>query len=160
MTRSPPSAARSSARLARCGPKPSGTTPPYVRSTRRISASTPHAPSTSRFPRTDATVDLRLSDEQQQLVDAFTGLYAKHATPERVRAAEPLGFDTALWDQVQSLGAVAMAVPEAAGGWGASPLDLALVAEQQGRFVAPAPVIETQVAARLLARIGGDRATS
>jgi alkylation response protein AidB-like acyl-CoA dehydrogenase len=103
-------------------------------------------------------MDLRLSDEQEQLVDAFAGLYARHASPERVRAVEPLGFDRTLWGQVHAIGAVAMAVGEADGGWGASPLDLALVAEQHGRFVAPAPVIETQVAARLLARVGGDRA--
>ncbi len=44
-----------------------------------------------------------------------------------------------------------MAVPEAVGGWGASLLDLALVAEEVGRALAPAPVVETQVAARLLA---------
>jgi hypothetical protein len=46
-----------------------------------------------------------------------------------------------------------MAVDEAHGGWGASMLDLALLAELQGRHVAPAPVIETQVAARLLATL-------
>jgi alkylation response protein AidB-like acyl-CoA dehydrogenase len=103
-------------------------------------------------------VDLALTPEQQQLVEAFGALYAKHATPERVRAAEPLGFDKALWEQVQEMGAVAMAVGESAGGWGASPEDLALVAEQQGRAVAPVPVIEAQVAARLLARLGDGRA--
>jgi alkylation response protein AidB-like acyl-CoA dehydrogenase len=103
-------------------------------------------------------VDLRPSPEQDQLVSAFAGLYAKQSTPERVRAAEPLGFDKALWDQLLEMGVVAMAVAEAAGGWGASPLDLALIAEQQGRSVAPVPNIEAQVAARLLARLGGDRA--
>jgi alkylation response protein AidB-like acyl-CoA dehydrogenase len=96
-------------------------------------------------------MDLGTSVEQDQLVDAFSGLYAKHSTPERVRAAEPLGFDPALWGQLRELGTTAMAVGEEHGGWGATVLDLALVAEQQGRFVAPAPVIETQVAARLLA---------
>jgi alkylation response protein AidB-like acyl-CoA dehydrogenase len=50
-------------------------------------------------------------------------------------------------------------VPEDKGGWGASLLDLALVAEQHGRAVAPAPLIEAQVAARLLARLTGDAAT-
>lgn len=104
-------------------------------------------------------MDLRLSDEQQQLVQAFAGLYGRRSTPEHVRAAEPLGFDEALWEQLLELGAVAMAVDEAGGGWGASMLDLALVAEQQGRFVAPAPCIEAQVAARLLARAGGDEHT-
>ena len=99
-------------------------------------------------------MDLRLTAEQEQLVGAFASLYSKQATPERVREAEPLGFDRVLWNQLHELGAVAMAVDEAAGGWGASPLDLTLVAEQHGRFVAPAPLIETQVAARLLARVG------
>ena len=50
-----------------------------------------------------------------------------------------------------------MAVAEAAGGWGASLLDLALVAEQLGRAAAPAPVLEAQVAARLLAAVGPAR---
>jgi alkylation response protein AidB-like acyl-CoA dehydrogenase len=44
-----------------------------------------------------------------------------------------------------------MAVSEQHGGWGASMIDLVLVAEQIGRALAPAPVIEAQVAARLLA---------
>jgi len=47
-----------------------------------------------------------------------------------------------------------MAVSEAAGGWGATLLDLALVAEQHGRHVGSAPLIEAQVAARLLERLG------
>jgi alkylation response protein AidB-like acyl-CoA dehydrogenase len=105
-------------------------------------------------------VDLSLTSEQEQLVDAFASLYGKHATPERVRDAEPGGFDKALWEQVQELGVVSMAVDEAHGGWGASPLELTLVAEQQGRFVAPVPIIETQVAARLLARLDGEVAAT
>lgn len=99
-------------------------------------------------------MDLSLSSEQEQLVEAFAGLYAKQSPPERVRAAEPLGHDPDLWSHLLELGVVAMAVDEADGGWGASTLDLTLIAEQQGRAVAPAPVIEAQVAARLLARLG------
>jgi alkylation response protein AidB-like acyl-CoA dehydrogenase len=99
-------------------------------------------------------VDLRLSVEQEQLVEAFSGLYSKHAAPEHVRAAEATGFDAELWGRLLGLGVLPMAVAEASGGWGASLLDLAVVAEQHGRFVAPAPVVEAQVAARLLARLG------
>lgn len=98
-------------------------------------------------------MDLHLTDEQEQLVDAFRSLYAKLASPERVRDAEPGGFDKALWEQLREQGVIEMAVEERRGGWGASSLDLALVAEQHGRHVAPAPLIEAQVAARLLARI-------
>lgn len=99
-------------------------------------------------------MDLALSSEQQQLVEAFAGLFSRASSSDQVRAAEPLGFDKALWDHLGGLGVVPIAVGEADGGWGATPLDLALIAEQVGRFVAPVPVIETQVAARLLARVG------
>jgi alkylation response protein AidB-like acyl-CoA dehydrogenase len=97
-------------------------------------------------------LDLSLTGEQRQLVDSFAAIYARESTSERVRAAEPLGFDPALWKALMDTGAVEMAVDEIAGGWGATELELALIAEQFGRAVASAPVIEAQVAARLLAR--------
>ena len=100
-------------------------------------------------------MDLRPSDEQLQLIDAFGALYAKESTAERVREAEPLGFDPRLWSQLVELGALAMAVDEAHGGWGATLLDLELVAEEHGRALGPAPLFEAQVACRLLARTDG-----
>lgn len=100
-------------------------------------------------------MDLRPTEEQLALVDAFASLYADASPTSRVREAEPLGFLPDLWERLTSTGAVEMAVPESAGGWGASLLDLALVAEQHGRYVAPAPLVEAQVAARLLARLPG-----
>lgn len=99
-------------------------------------------------------MDLSLSAEQRQLVDSFAAIYARESTSERVRAAESSGFDVALWTALQETGAVEMAVEEAAGGWGASELDLALIAVQYGRSLASAPVLEAQVAARLLGRCG------
>ncbi len=101
-------------------------------------------------------MDLNPSDEQQQLIDTFSAFYAKECPVDRVRAAEPSGHDAELWARLLELGALQMAVDEAAGGWGASLLDLALVAEQHGRSLGPAPLIEAQVAARVLARVGGD----
>jgi alkylation response protein AidB-like acyl-CoA dehydrogenase len=102
------------------------------------------------------SIDLALSDDQELLVSSFDSLLDKHCGPEVVRAAEPLGFDPVLWATVAELGPVQMAVPEESGGWGASMLDLCLVGERLGRHAAPVPVIECQVAARLLARIGSD----
>ncbi|MBV8803757.1 MAG: acyl-CoA/acyl-ACP dehydrogenase, partial [Sinobacteraceae bacterium] len=99
-------------------------------------------------------MDLRLSAEQRQLVDSFAAIYARESTSERVRAAEQSGFDPRLWKALLQTGAVEMAVDEAAGGWGASVLELALIAEQYGRAVASAPVIEAQAAARLLGACG------
>jgi alkylation response protein AidB-like acyl-CoA dehydrogenase len=105
-------------------------------------------------------MDLHPSDEQQQLIDAFGALYAKESPPERVRAAESSGHDPDLWRQLHEAGALEMAVDETSGGSGASLLELALVAEQHGRHLGSAPLLESQVAARLLARVGGSDAQS
>lgn len=99
-------------------------------------------------------MDLKPTAHQQQLVDAFAGFYADHVTTETVKAAEPLGHDPGLWQRLLHLGAIDMAVPDTELGYEAPLLDLALVAEQHGRFLAPVPMIEAQVAARLLARAG------
>lgn len=99
-------------------------------------------------------MDLGLSEEQHELVASFTNLFAKASSPEQVRAAEPVGFDAALWRTLLDTGAVTMGVGEEQGGWGASLLDLALVAELVGRSAAPAPLLEAQVAARALAALG------
>ena len=100
-------------------------------------------------------VDLNPSEEQQQLIDAFAAFYTKECPTERVRDAEPSGHDAELWARLREMGVLDMAVDQQSGGWGASLLDLALVAEQHGRHLGPAPLVEGQVAARLLARAGG-----
>jgi alkylation response protein AidB-like acyl-CoA dehydrogenase len=71
-----------------------------------------------------------------------------------VGAAAPLGFDAGLWASLLDLGVVRMSVPDDVGGWGASMLDLCLVGECIGEHCASAPVVEVQVAARLLGRLG------
>jgi alkylation response protein AidB-like acyl-CoA dehydrogenase len=103
-------------------------------------------------------VNLALSEEQRELVASFAGLLRRASSPDQVRVAEPVGFDPALWRDLLEVGAVIMAVPEAFGGWGATLLDLALVSEQLGRALASAPVIESQVVARLLASVDLDPA--
>ncbi|HVU60548.1 MAG TPA: acyl-CoA dehydrogenase [Mycobacteriales bacterium] len=99
-------------------------------------------------------MDVNPTSEQRHLVEAFAALYADASPTEVVRAAEPLGHSPQLWQRLLDTGAVEMALPESAGGGGATLLDLALVAEQHGRCVAPAPLVEAQVTARLLARLG------
>lgn len=99
-------------------------------------------------------MDLSLSSEQRQLVEVFAALYARLATPEKVRAAEDSGFDPKLWSAMVETGIIEMAANQANAGFSAADIDLALVAEQHGRAVAPAPLIETQVSTRLLAECG------
>ena len=79
---------------------------------------------------------------------------------ERVRAVESSGHDPDLWMRLREIGALEMAVDEASGGWGATLLDLALVAEQHGRYLGSAPLLEAQVPARLLARVGSPEAST
>jgi alkylation response protein AidB-like acyl-CoA dehydrogenase len=98
-------------------------------------------------------LDLGLSPEQEQLQGAVAGLFDRSCTTEVVRAAEPLGFDPGLWVRLRELGVVDMALPETAGGAGASLLDAALVAERVGASLAPVPLVESIVAARVLARL-------
>jgi alkylation response protein AidB-like acyl-CoA dehydrogenase len=99
-------------------------------------------------------MDLSLGEDQLTLRTAFAEFFDKEATVERVRAAEPLGFDQDLWAKLAGTGAVAMGLPEDAGGGGASNLDLALVAEQYGRRIAPVPFIEAAAAGAVLAQAG------
>jgi alkylation response protein AidB-like acyl-CoA dehydrogenase len=101
-------------------------------------------------------MDFALSSDQELLVESFDALLSKQSRPEDVRAAEPLGFDAAAWRSLRKLEPAAMAVPEDSGGWGAAMGDLSLIAESLGRHCAPVPVIETQVTARLLARLNYD----
>ena len=91
-------------------------------------------------------MDLSLSDDQLSLQEAFGDFFAKESTIERVRAAEPLGFDGRLWDQLVQMGAPTMGVPEDGGGGGATLLDMVLVAEEFGRHLAPVPLLETAAA--------------
>jgi alkylation response protein AidB-like acyl-CoA dehydrogenase len=97
-------------------------------------------------------MNLELSDEQQLLRDTFAELFATESSPARVRAAEPLGFDPALWKVLAETGAPGIRVPEVHGGSGAGLMEAVLLAEQVGRHLASGPILEAVVAAGLLAR--------
>ncbi len=104
-------------------------------------------------------MDLAYSSQQQDLRESLSTFFSKESTPERVRAAEPGGFDPGLWRQVAAMGLHSMIVDEDLGGGGATLLDLVLTAEEFGRRIPPAPLIEAAVATNLLGRLGGDRAS-
>ena len=99
-------------------------------------------------------MDLELSEDQKVLQEAFASFFTKASGPETVRAAEPLGFDDDLWQQLVQTGAPTMAVPEDQGGGGAGFLDLVIVAQEFGKRLAPVPFVESAVAANVLARTG------
>ncbi|EPQ77698.1 acyl-CoA dehydrogenase family protein [Mycobacterium marinum] len=99
-------------------------------------------------------LDYSLSEDHLALQSAYRQFLATHCPIETVRAAEPSGFDKNLWERLCAMGATTMAVPESAGGDGATLVDLTLVAEEIGRALAPVPWIDHVCAARLLARLG------
>ncbi|HXC38013.1 MAG TPA: acyl-CoA dehydrogenase [Burkholderiales bacterium] len=98
-------------------------------------------------------MNLNISSEQQLLVEAFSKLFAAESSPARVRAAEPLGHDPALWRLLMQIGAPVMRVPESMEGGGNSLSDAILVAEQAGKYLASAPLLDVMVSARLLSSI-------
>jgi alkylation response protein AidB-like acyl-CoA dehydrogenase len=100
-------------------------------------------------------VDLSLTDEQEQLVEAFRVFFAKECPPTVVRDAEESGgFDRALWNAVAALGGPTMGVD------GAGLLDLALASERAGAALAPIPLVDAWVTARLLAACGATGRTA
>jgi len=99
-------------------------------------------------------LDYSLSEDHQAIQEAYKQFFKTHSPIETVRAAEETGFDKSLWERLCAMGATTMALPEAAGGDGATLVDLTLVAEEIGRSLAPVPWIDHVVAARLLARLG------
>ena len=96
------------------------------------------------------------SDDQQMIAETFARYLDEHSSMARVRAALPFGFDAALWRGLAEMGALAMRVPEAAGGLGLATLDAALLMEEAGRTLVSGPLAEAVVAGRLLALAGGD----
>ena len=100
-------------------------------------------------------MDLSLSEEQEQLVEAFRVFFTKECPPTVVRDAEETGgFDRTLWHAAAALGGPTMGVDAEHGGGGAGLLDLELAAERAGAALAPVPLVDAWVTARLLAVSG------
>lgn len=99
-------------------------------------------------------LDYSLTPDHEALQAAYRDFFKTHCSIETVRAAEETGFDKNLWERLCAMGATTMAVPESAGGDGATLVDLTLVAEEIGRALAPVPWIDQVCTARLLARLG------
>ena len=103
-------------------------------------------------------MDLSLSEDQQMVQQVFARFFEKESSPERVRKSEETGFDADLWNAVVATGLPTMGVAEDLGGGAATMIDLVLVARELGRRLAPVPLIEVLVAARLLSDSSADLA--
>src|SRR5262245_1861363 len=95
-------------------------------------------------------MDLDLTSEQKTFRSTTKSFLAKELPLTRVRELAESGesFDRSWWARGAELGWAAMLVPEDLGGGsisGAGACDLAIVAEEFGRSVAPGPLLATNV---------------
>ena len=95
-------------------------------------------------------MQLSLPEDSVPVKDMFERFFASESTTVRVRAAEPVGFDAALWKELLALEVPFMRMPADAGGGEMSLFDACLMMEQAGRRLAPAPLAEALVALRIL----------
>jgi alkylation response protein AidB-like acyl-CoA dehydrogenase len=103
-------------------------------------------------------VDFNYDSEQSDLREAVRGLLARaYSDSEQRRAvvkAEP-GFDEKTWARLAEMGLLGLPFAEEDGGMGAGPVEVAIVAEEIGRVLAPEPFIETvALAGGLVAAVG------
>lgn len=98
-------------------------------------------------------MNLDLSEEQKLVQDTLAKVFREHSTGARIRAAEPLGFDTRLWQLVCELGLPRLRVQERHQGGGNSLMHAVIVAEEAGRYLASVPLAEAMVANGLLSRL-------
>jgi alkylation response protein AidB-like acyl-CoA dehydrogenase len=98
-------------------------------------------------------MDFELTADQEALRDAAGDLLASRSSPEVVRrAVDAAGRpDEALWSAMVDQGWCGIAVAEDAGGIGLGWVEAAVLLEQVGAFVAPAPILGQLVALDLLA---------
>jgi alkylation response protein AidB-like acyl-CoA dehydrogenase len=103
-------------------------------------------------------VDFELGDDQEALRDAAASLLDDHASPSRVRAVVDAGGgqDDRLWSALVAQGWPAVLVPEAQGGLGLGWVEVAVLLEQVGAHVAPAPIAQQILAIDALAASDSD----
>lgn len=102
-------------------------------------------------------MDFTFSEEQNALADLAGQIFEGSSPPERVAEVEASDerFDRALWGELAAANLLGVAVPEEHGGLGFGMFELAMVLQQQGRAVAPVPLLPTLVMGALpIARFG------
>lgn len=86
-------------------------------------------------------MDFEFSEDQKQIQEQVRGVLAKLSTPAHVRRVLDTNeaYDKSLWQQAAELGWTATRIPEKYGGLGWGYLELAVIAEELGRSLAPIP---------------------
>jgi alkylation response protein AidB-like acyl-CoA dehydrogenase len=102
-------------------------------------------------------VNFDYDSEQSALREAVAGLLGRAYGGDQRRevvAADP-GFDEKTWARLAEMGVLGLPFAEEDGGMGAGPVEVAIVAEEIGRVLAPEPFVEAVVlAGGLVAAVG------
>jgi len=101
------------------------------------------------------------TEEQDELAATIRAVLAKRSDSEAVRAAARTEdrFDTDLWQALcEQIGVAALPVPEEYDGVGASLVETAVVLEELGEYLTPAPLLASTVATAALLLFGTDEA--
>ena len=104
-------------------------------------------------------LDLEFDQEQELLRQTARDALAKHSSLEVVRAMEddPVGYPTALWEQLAELDLIGLLLPEEYGGSGMSLIEGVALYEELGRALAPTPhFVSAVLSGGVLAAAGSD----
>ncbi|HZR13039.1 MAG TPA: acyl-CoA dehydrogenase family protein [Acidimicrobiia bacterium] len=103
-------------------------------------------------------MDFELSEDQLALRDGARELLDGLAPTSRVRGVVEAGggYDAELWAAMVEQGWTALELPESSGGLGLGTVETAVLLEEVGRHVAPAPFLSTVLALGALHRAGHD----
>ena len=96
------------------------------------------------------------ADLGRAVADLFTAASSEPDVRRVMASAD--GVDLDLWSAMAGMGLTSLLVPSALGGGGATLGEVAVVAEQAGRFLACVPLLSTTLASATLARLDGDAA--
>lgn len=104
-------------------------------------------------------MDIKLSEEQEQLRDTACKFMDQECTGEFVRGIEKseLGYAPGMWRQMAEMGWLGISLPEACGGLELGTLDQVILAWQLGRRLCPSPYLPTVViVGEAIARAGSE----
>ena len=101
-------------------------------------------------------MEFSLTPEQHAVAALAEDLFGAHGSDDHVRAIAQAGatIDMPLWRKLAETSLLDLAMPESDGGSGLGMLELGLVLEQQGRFLAAAPLWQHQLAGLTIATHG------
>lgn len=105
-------------------------------------------------------MDVKLSEEQQMMVDVAREFLQTSCPLENVRDWEklPTGYSVPLWKQMAEMGWLGAIFPEDYDGMGFGSLDLTLLLHEMGRVALPSPIVSTVLLAGCTILRGGSEA--